>query len=155
MFLKLFSALFIVQLILTDRTSTSKTSLCVSVLSCVQLPVAPWTIACQAPRSIGFPRQEYWSGLPVPSPGDLPYQELSPGLLHCRQILYQLSYEGSPTHLLSRRERERQRERDRERSVINSRMRISGFVFYHRENNIIVLSVPYQIQTILYSTHFA
>ena len=32
----------------------------------------PWTIACKAPLSIGFSRQEYWSGLPFPSPGDLP-----------------------------------------------------------------------------------
>ena len=32
----------------------------------------PWTIACQAPLSVGFPRQEYWNGLPFPSPGDLP-----------------------------------------------------------------------------------
>ena len=34
--------------------------------------VAPWTVAHQAPLSMGFPRQEYWSGLPLPSPGDLP-----------------------------------------------------------------------------------
>ena len=32
----------------------------------------PWTVALQAPLSMGFPRQEYWSGLPFPSPGDLP-----------------------------------------------------------------------------------
>ena len=32
----------------------------------------PWTVACQAPLSVGFPRQEYWSGLPFPPPGDLP-----------------------------------------------------------------------------------
>ena len=32
----------------------------------------PWTVACQAPLSMGYPRQEYWSGLPFPSPGDLP-----------------------------------------------------------------------------------
>ena len=32
----------------------------------------PWTVACQPPLSMGFPRQEYWSGLPFPSPGDLP-----------------------------------------------------------------------------------
>ena len=32
----------------------------------------PWTVACQAPLSMGFSRQEYWSGLPFPSPGDLP-----------------------------------------------------------------------------------
>ena len=31
----------------------------------------PWTVACQAPLSMGFSRQEYWSGLPFPSPGDL------------------------------------------------------------------------------------
>ena len=39
----------------------------------------------------GFSRQEHWSGLPWPPPGDLP----KPGLLHCRQILYRLSYQGS------------------------------------------------------------
>ena len=32
----------------------------------------PWTVACQAPLSVGFPRQEYWSGLPYLFPGDLP-----------------------------------------------------------------------------------
>ena len=39
--------------------------------SCPTL-VTPWTVACQAPLSMGFSRQEYWSGLPFPSPGDLP-----------------------------------------------------------------------------------
>ena len=45
------------------------------MLSCfshVQLFVTPWTVAHEAPLSIGFSRQEYWSGLPFPSPGDLP-----------------------------------------------------------------------------------
>ena len=41
-------------------------------LSRVQLFVTPWTVAYQAPHSMGFSRQEYWSGLPFPSPGDLP-----------------------------------------------------------------------------------
>ena len=45
--------------------------LCVCLLSHVRLFVTPWTVACQAPLSIGFPRQEYWSGLSFPSPGDL------------------------------------------------------------------------------------
>ena len=45
---------------------------CVCVLSHVQLFVTPWTVAHQAPLSVGFSRQEYWSGLPFPSPGDLP-----------------------------------------------------------------------------------
>ena len=43
-----------------------------SLFSCVQLFATPWTVACQAPLSMGFPRQEYWSGLPCPTPGDLP-----------------------------------------------------------------------------------
>ena len=54
-----------------------------------------WTIACQVPLSMGFSRQEYWSGLPFPSPGDLPDLGIKPGSKHCRQILYQLSYMGS------------------------------------------------------------
>ena len=41
-------------------------------LSHVQLFATPWTTAHQAPLSIGFSKQEYWSGLPFPSPGDLP-----------------------------------------------------------------------------------
>ena len=49
---------------------------CVQSLSRVQFFVTPWTIACQNPLSKGFFRQEYWSGLPGPSPGDLP----SPGI---------------------------------------------------------------------------
>ena len=43
---------------------------------------APWTVACQAPLSMGFPRQESWRGLPFPSPGDLPDPEVNPCLLH-------------------------------------------------------------------------
>ena len=45
------------------------------VLSCSvssDSSATPWTVAHQAPLSMGFPRQEYWSGLPFPSPGDLP-----------------------------------------------------------------------------------
>ena len=47
-----------------------------SVVSCSF--VTPWTIALQAPLSVGFPRQEYWSVLPFPSPGDLPDPEIEP-----------------------------------------------------------------------------
>ena len=39
----------------------------------------PWTVAYQAPLSMGFSRQEYWSGLPFPSPGDLPNPGIEPG----------------------------------------------------------------------------
>ena len=38
-----------------------------------------WTVAHQAPLPMGFSRQEYWSGLPFPSPGDLPHPEIEPG----------------------------------------------------------------------------
>ena len=37
-----------------------------------------WTVACQAPLSMGFPGEEYWSGLPFPSPGDLPNPGIEP-----------------------------------------------------------------------------
>ena len=40
--------------------------------------VIPWTVAHQAPLSLGFPRQEYWSGLSFPSPGDLPDPGIEP-----------------------------------------------------------------------------
>ena len=49
------------------------------LLSRVRLFATPWTVAYQAPPSLGFSRQEYWSGLPFPSPGDLPNQGIEPG----------------------------------------------------------------------------
>ena len=52
--------------------------ICVCVLSCVQLFETPWTVACQAPLTMGFPRQEYWSWLPFPSPVDLPNPKIEP-----------------------------------------------------------------------------
>ena len=50
----------------------------VFVLSPVQLFVTPWTAACQAPLSMEFSKQEYWSGLPFPPPGDLPNPGIKP-----------------------------------------------------------------------------
>ena len=50
-----------------------KVSLCVLAQPCL----TPWTVACQAPLSMGFFRQEYWSGLLFPSPEDLPNPSLS------------------------------------------------------------------------------
>ena len=103
--------------------------------SCPTLFEITWTVDRQAPLPIEFSRKEYWSGLPFPSPGDLPNsrieprcpalrvvtlpaelsgkpknigvgslslfqgifltEELTQGLLHCRRILFQLSYQGS------------------------------------------------------------
>ena len=69
-----------------------------AVLSCfghVELLEIPWTIAHQAPLSMGLSQQEYWSGLTFPSPGDLPNPGSNPHLLCCRQILSLLSHQGS------------------------------------------------------------
>ena len=54
---------------------------CVCVLSRAQLFAASWTVAHQAPLSMEFSRQEYWSGLPFPSPGDLPNSGIEPASL--------------------------------------------------------------------------
>ena len=48
-------------------------------LSCVRLFATPWTVAYQAPPPMGFSRQENWSGLPFPSPGDLPNTGIEAG----------------------------------------------------------------------------
>ena len=61
--------------------------------------MTPWTVACQAPLSMGFSRQEYWSGCHFLLQGICPTQGLNLGLLHCRQMLCPLSHLGSPcTH---------------------------------------------------------
>ena len=49
------------------------------LLSCVRLFATPWTVAYQAPPSLEFSRQEYWSGLPFSSPGDLRNPGIKPG----------------------------------------------------------------------------
>ena len=69
----------------THDVSPSATLLCYGLtvsqhqlLSRVRLFVTPWTAARQAPLSMEFSRQEYWSGLPFPSPGDLPHKGIEP-----------------------------------------------------------------------------
>ena len=67
-----------------------------------QLYVTPWTVAHQAPLSMGFPRQEYWSGLPCPSPGDLPdprMEPLSPGAPAMQADSLPLSHQRSPRYV--------------------------------------------------------
>ena len=73
-------------------------SLCCLVAKSCQTLLQPHGLyaARQAPLSMGFPRQEHWSGLPFPSPGIFLTQGLNLGLQHCRQILYHLSHQGSP-----------------------------------------------------------
>ena len=52
--------------------------MCTQLFSHVQLFAMPGTVAHKAPLSLEFSRQEYWSGLPFPSPGDLPYPGIKP-----------------------------------------------------------------------------
>ena len=84
--LSAFSKAFGGQVIVIESVSHSVT----------YLFATPWTVAHQTPLSMGFSRQEYWSGLPFPLQGIFLTQESNPGLLHHGQILYLLSYEGSP-----------------------------------------------------------
>ena len=71
---------------------------CLVEKSCLTLAV-PWTVARQTSLSMVFPRQEYWSGLPLPFPGYLPDQGTNPHLPWQRDSLH-LSHQGSPTWLL-------------------------------------------------------
>ena len=68
----------------------------VKLLSRVRLLVTPWTAAYQAPPSVGFSRQEYWSGVPCRPLGYLPNPGSNLDLVHCRWILYCLSHHRSP-----------------------------------------------------------
>ena len=73
----------------------------VRLLSRVQLRVTSWTVARQAPLSMGFPRQEYWSGLPFPPPGDLPDPEIEPKSPALQADSFALSCQGSPKLLIT------------------------------------------------------
>ena len=64
-------------------------------LSRVQLFTTPLTVAHQAPLSMGFPRQEYWSSLPFPSPGDLPNPEIEPMSPALAGGFLTMSYQGA------------------------------------------------------------
>ena len=85
-----------------------------SYFSRIQLFVTPWTVACQAPLSMGFPREEYWRGLPCPPPGDLPQPGVKPTSLRSPALtdrffntgatweaprIHISSYFGFPSHL--------------------------------------------------------
>ena len=86
-----------------ERSSSEKVVLNPGFLSqslgCVQLFFDPRDSACQAPLSMGFPSQEYWSGLLLPSPGDFPdlgIEPMSPAAPALQADSLPLSYQGSP-----------------------------------------------------------
>ena len=70
-----------------------------SCFSRVQLFVSPWTIAHQAPLSVGFSREEFWSELPCPPPGDLPDPEIKPTSLGSPALAGRFSF--SPGRLFT------------------------------------------------------
>ena len=71
--------------------------MCLVTQSCPAL-CNPWTVAHQAPLDMGFSRQESWSGLPFPSPGDHPNPGIKPRSPASQaSILYHLSHRGSPS----------------------------------------------------------
>ena len=84
----------------SDRTAILPLHLCLLFSrSVVSDSVTPWTVACQAPLSMEFSRQEYCHALLQEI---FPTQGLNPGLPHCRQILYRLSHQGMlQKHILS------------------------------------------------------
>ena len=68
-------------------------------LSHVHVFATPWTVACQAPLSMEFPRQENWSGLSFSSLGDLPNQWIEPASSALQVDYLLLSHQGSPLYL--------------------------------------------------------
>ena len=70
------------------------------LLSCVQLFLTPWTVAHQAPPPMGFSRQEYCSGLPFPSPGDLPDAGMEPMTLASAGGFFTAEPTGKPIYLI-------------------------------------------------------
>ena len=64
--------------------------------SCGTFSVTPWTVACQAPRSMGFSRQEYWRGLPFPTPGNLPDPGVEPASLAMAGWFFTIEPPGKP-----------------------------------------------------------
>ena len=83
--------MFAVNLIILDTVKNIRINAGVQCIQSWQLFVTPWTVACQAPLSMRFSRQEYWSRLPFPSPGDLP----DPGSnLHWQVDSLPLSHQG-------------------------------------------------------------
>ena len=68
------------NLICNNRNNKTRNNniVCAYLLSCGQLFVTPWTVACQAPLSMRVPQQECWSGSPFPSPGNFPNPRFKP-----------------------------------------------------------------------------
>ena len=89
------------------------TAAIVQSLSFVRLFATPWTVAHQAPLSTGLPRQEHWSGLPFPPPGDLPDLGIEPASPALAGIFFTTEPPGKPSHdieVILKKNRKRERE---------------------------------------------
>ena len=95
------SSMYSCHLFLISSASVVKVKM--KSLSCVRVFVTPWTVAYQAPPSMGFSRQECWSGLPFLLQGIFPTQGSNMGLPHCRRMLYHLSHQGNLLASVTRR----------------------------------------------------
>ena len=81
-----------------------KLKLCVCVHACSVVPnsfATPWTVARQAPLSMEFSRQEYWSELPFPPPGDLPDLEIKPMFPALTGSFFNTELSGKPSSLIT------------------------------------------------------
>ena len=92
---------FFKSLVFTDvlhKTEWGYHHLCCAVLNHagISASATPWTMACQAPLSMGILQATHWSGFPCCPPGDRPNPEIEPRSPACRWILYHLSHQGSP-----------------------------------------------------------
>ena len=84
-----------VTFLLSVITSCVSLVVVVELLSCVRFFMSPWTVACQAPMSLGFPRKKCWNELPFSSPGDLPDLGIKPASPALQVDSLPLSYQGS------------------------------------------------------------
>ena len=88
--------LFALCYLLLGRKVMTNLKVNVKSLSRVRLFATPWTVAHQAPLSMGFSRQEYWSGLPFPSPGYLPDPGIQPRSLALQADAFTSEPPGKP-----------------------------------------------------------
>ena len=78
--------------------SLSPLNITLNIMMCPTL-ATPWTVACQAPLSMGFSRQEYWSGLPFPFPGDLPDPRIERGSPALQADTLPTELQGKPSNI--------------------------------------------------------
>ena len=94
--------IFIAAPFSTDRCCTRKVSLVLyaQLLCGLWLIATPWTVAHQAPLSMGFSRQEYWSGVPFPPPGHLPNPGIEPSFPESPALAGRFFTTESPRHMV-------------------------------------------------------